>query len=118
MGVSFMFLAVPKGETPQPVSFFPRLCLVNFDLLNPPLSNPEYSCLTSHSHKLHLSEEIEMRGQQRATNTYSLTVQTSAGTFSAGTKSPLHNSIALKTSRATQYSDSKTGLIKISQRFL
>lgn len=34
---------------------------------------------------------------------------TSAGTFSAGTKSPLHNSVASKTSSATQYSDSKTG---------
>lgn len=35
-----------------------------------------------------------------------------------GQKSPLHNSISLKTSSGTQYSDSKTGLIKISQRFL
>lgn len=34
-----------------------------------------------------------------------------------GQKSPLHNSIALKTSSVTQHSDSKTGLIKISQGF-
>lgn len=58
---------------------------------------------------LHISEENKHLQPDQST---------SAGTFSAGTKSPLHNSVAPKTSdSATQYSDSKTGLIQISQRF-
>lgn len=46
---------------------------------------------------------------------HSLTMQKVLEHLVQGQKSPLHNSIALKTPHATQYSDSKTGLIKISQ---
>lgn len=84
MSVSFMPPGSPNPSDSETFTVFPRLCQINLALL----SNLTFPSLTSST-----SRKRQRHGQQQTQNTMQKVLEHSV----QGQKSPLHNSIALKT---------------------
>lgn len=111
-GVSFMSPCSLNLSDSTAWPAFPRLCQADWIWVSLHLA---IQCMPpspfTHTPTSHLGKD---RGMANNKPQHSLTMQKVLEHLVQGQKSPLHNSIALKTPHATQYSDSKTGLIKIS----